>query len=297
MKNYLFYISAGFLFTGCFHNTENLTFDIKNKKEQIYSSKKAEKININELINEIKEYKIVFVGDHHNTIPTHNFLNEVLKELDNQKYNIHMANEWFTPKHNQLLLDYTTNKIDSLTLKEKRNWDKFTKYKWNIVEKLYETVKDSKGKLYGINLTKEQRKKISLKKIDTMTKEELFFYNSLDLDVYPHKNLVKPYFKHCDKMPTKSDEACENRMYRVQVAWDTYMAEQVNKLAKNILKKPKDILIVFAGAMHIEKNLGIPLRFSRLNNTPYVTLSNYKIIKDEDILIPINKADILYIYE
>ena len=98
-------------------------------------------------------------------------------------------------------------------------------------------------------------------------------------------------------MPIKSSEPCEDRMYRVQVAWDTYMAKQTNILSRKVLKNKKDILIVFAGAMHIEKKLGIPLRFSRLNNTPYISISNYKIEKDKDILIPINKADILYLYE
>jgi len=297
MKKYLIYISIIFLFTGCFYNNKNLTFEIQNKEEQIYSTKKAKEISMEQLIDEIKEYQVIFVGDHHNNALTHTFLNKILKNLTKQQYNIHLANEWFTPEHNLLLLDYTNNKIDSKTLKKKRQWSKFTKYDWKLVEQLYKTVRKSEGKLYGINLTKEEREKISLKKINEMTKSELSFFNSLDLDINSHKNFVSPYFKHCNKMPIKSSEPCEDRMYRVQVAWDTYMAKQTNILSRKVLKNKKDILIVFAGAMHIEKKLGIPLRFSRLNNTPYISISNYKIEKDKDILIPINKADILYLYE
>lgn len=86
-----------------------------------------------------------------------------------------------------------------------------------------------------------------------------------------------PYLKHCNKMPQKSNDACENRMYRLQVTWDK--------------------LLVFVGAMHLEQNLGIPLRFSRINNKPFLTISNKKIDKKDKLEIDTNKADFVYIYE
>jgi uncharacterized iron-regulated protein len=293
---YIFVVICVVLYTGCSLKKEELSFNIEKKEEHLFSSKKAKEISYTELIDEIKEYKVVFVGDHHNTKATHEFFNEVLNKLISEGYNIHLANEWFSPKDNKLLLDYTKNLIDSKTLKEKREWKKFTKYKWELVEKLYETVKKAKGKLYGINIPKEEREKISLRQLDLMNTDEKIFYDNLDLDVQVHKSLVSPYFKHCNKMPIKSEEDCEERMYRVQVTWDTYMAEQTNLLAKKVLKGPKDILLVFTGAMHVEKGLGIPLRFARLNNTPFTIITNYRISKEEDIKFPINKADIIYIY-
>lgn len=293
---YIFVVIFVFLYTGCSLKKEQSFFNIEKKEEQLFSSKKAKKISSKDLINEIKEYKIVFVGDHHNTKATHDFFNDVLGKLISQGYNIHLANEWFSPADNQLLEDYTKDVIDSKILKEKREWEKFTKYKWEHVEKLYETVKKANGKLYGINISKQQREKISLRQLDLMNANEKMFYDNLDLEVQVHKDLVSPYFKHCNKMPIKSEEDCEERMYRVQVTWDTYMAEQTNLLAKKVLKEAKDILLVFVGAMHVEKGLGVPLRFARLNSTPFTTITNYRISKEEDIKFPINKADIIYIY-
>lgn len=130
-----------------------------------------------------------------------------------------------------------------------------------------------------------------------MTKEEKSFYNALDLNVSAHKQLIMPYLNHCDKMPSKSSEPCKERMYRVQVAWDTYMAQNLAKIANKVIVKPNDKLLVFVGAMHIEQNLGIPLRFARLNNLPFITISNNKIEKEKDLKINTNKADIIYIYE
>jgi uncharacterized iron-regulated protein len=75
------------------------------------------------------------------------------------------------------------------------------------------------------------------------------------------------------------------------------MALNVSKIAQKVLKTPKDKLFVFAGAMHIEQALGIPLRFSRLSNKPFITITNQKIQKDEELKLDTNKADIVYIYD
>jgi len=297
LKTLLALLAIIYLFSGCTNkNSPTVLTHNLEKKEGIYSLKQATRINMDELVTQIEEYPIIFVGDHHNTKKTHKFFENLLKKLDEQGYNLYLANEWFTPSHNKLLKDYTNEKINSLELKEQREWDKFTKYKWEYVSPLYETIKNNNGELFGINMSKETREKISLKLFDKMNKEEEDFYNNLDLNVSAHNQLVMPYLKHCNVMPSKSEEPCEQRMYRVQVAWDTYMAENVAKLAKNIIKTKKDKLLVFAGAMHIEQNLGIPLRFSRLSNLPFMTISNEKIDKDKDLKIDINKADIVYIY-
>lgn len=296
MKNIILLIFTVFIFSACSNKDLNLSHDLQ-KQEGIFSNKLGKEIDISELVKQLEHYPIIFVGDHHNTEKTHQFFTKLLKQMDKKAYKLNLANEWFTKEHNTLLKDYTDGKIDSKQLKEKRQWDKFTKFKWDYLEPIYETVKKNGGKLYGVNLTKEQRTKISSSKTDEMTKEEKIFYDSLDLNVSAHQKLVMPYLNHCKKMPSKSEEPCEQRMYRVQVAWDSYMAKNIAELANEVLSSPKDKLIVFVGSMHIEYDLGIPLRFARLSNLPFVTISNEKISKEEDLKLDINKADFVYIYK
>ena len=293
MKNYILLICVALLFGAC-SSKQDLDFEGFEKKDQIYSTKKAKNVSIKEAVSQIEPYQVIFVGDHHNTKKTHEFFNNILKELIDKGYKIHLANEWFYPTHNSMLKEYTDAKFDSEELKKKREWDKFTKFDWNLSKMLYETVKNSNGELYGINIPREFRKSISKKDTDKMSKEELEFFNSLDLDVKAHQKLVSPYLAHCEKAP--NSKACIQRMYRVQVSWDSYMAEQTYKLLKEVLKTPKDKLIVFAGAFHIDYDLGIPLRFARLSNIPYATVTNYEIYKDEDIKLHNNLGDIVYIY-
>jgi len=296
MKTVLFSLFIVLFFSACSHTQNTLSHNL-NKEEGIYSIKQAKKIDIQELVKELEHYPIIFVGDHHNNKKTHKFFEELLKAMDKQGYNLNLANEWFTPEHDKILKLYTDNWLDGIRLKERRYWNEFTKYKWEYVEPLYEAVKSNGGKLYGMNISKKERKKISLNQVDKMDKELKTFYDALDVDVSAHRQLIMPYLKHCDKMPSKSSEPCDKRMYRIQVTWDTYMAKNVAKIAKEVIKTPKDKLFVFAGALHVEQNLGIPLRFSRLSNLPFITISNERISKEKDIKIDTNKADFIYIYK
>jgi len=297
MKNILVLIITAFLFTACTsqHSTF-LTHDLE-KKEGIYSIKQAKSISMQELVKEVEHYPVIFVGDHHNTKKTHKFFESFINELAKKGYKLNLVNEWFTPEQNTILEDYTNNKFDTNILKEKVNWDKFSKFKWEYVAILYEAIKKNGGQMYGMNIQKESREKISLKQFDKMSKEEKDFYDSLDLSVTAHKQLVGPYLEHCEDMKSISTEPCLNRMYRVQVAWDTYMAQNIAKLSKELIKSKKDKLLVFVGALHIEQKVGIPLRFARLSNLPFICISNEKINKNEELRINNNKADIVYIYD
>lgn len=259
-------------------------------KEGLFSLKEGRRISLKQLTQDVEKYPVIFVGDHHNTAKTHQFFDTFLQSLIKKGYKIHLANEWFSPEHNALLSSYTDGKITSDELRKQRGW----KSRWDLIAKLYATVKKSSGKLYGVNISKEYRKKISKKIFAKMSKKEKAFYKHLDLDVTAHKNLVMPFFGHCKYMPKGKGEPCEERMYRVQVAWDTYMAEESAKIAKKVIKTNKDKLIVFAGAMHMQYGMGIPLRFSRVNNLPFYIISNH-MNNDKDIYQ--YKANTVFIYE
>lgn len=279
---------------------QNPVHTVKSK-EGIFSLKQAKNIDLQDLVKEVEHYPVIFVGDHHDTEKTHTFFNDFLQSLANEGYKLHLANEWFRLDNNDLLKLYTDNIIGSDKLKEYRDWDNFTKHRWGLVAPLYESVKKSGGKLYGINISKKDRKKISLKMFAMMDSEEKSFYDNLDLNVPAHKSLVMPFFKNCDKMThhhkNKSAESCQNRMYRVQVAWDTYMATQSAKLAKEVIKTKKDKLIVFAGSMHMEYGLGIPLRFARLCNLPSYVISNHKYQEKKETLINPHVANAVFLYK
>ena len=150
------------------------------------------------------------------------------------------------------------------------------------------------GSLKGINLTKAFKKKISDANVTGMSVQERAFYDGLDLNVSAHKQMLSPFFQHCHGDSQQSAKACAERMYRVQVAWDTKMALESAKLASKL--KEHERLIVFVGAMHLEQKLGVNLRFARLSQEPFLTIIPWQKGSEPFEMIDHGSSDIDYLY-
>ncbi len=293
MKNLIKIIILASFLTSCSSiKAPTLTFNV-NEPCTIYSLKSAECKTKKELIKELRDYKVIFIGDHHDSIDLHQDVASIINAISKDGYKVILANEWFTPAQNTTLHKFVNSDINESMFVKEINWSKKLRYSYNSFKPIYDTVKKNNGKLKGINLSKNERKKISSLKLKQMSKEELNFYNSLDLNVSTHKQMISPYISHCHA-PLKGEslEECTLRMYRVQVAWDSKMADESYKLYKKLKKDEK--LIVFAGSMHIINRLGIPLRFARYTSTPTITIIPAQ--KEKNITIPLGTSDYILIY-
>ena len=259
------------LFSACQNRSLAITHKIKADCEY-YSMKSAQCLDEEQMLKKIEPYKVIFIGDHHPQDALHDKIASLITALSDQGITVHLANEWFYPEDAKLLEQFSDNTTDEETFLKQIHWDKRLKYyKYDSFKPMYEAVKRGSGKLYGINLSKQARTKISDQNLSAMDQDERVFNESLDLDVTPHRNLIMPFFSHCHApKPDESLQECSERMYRVQVAWDTKMALESYKLAQRL--KHNEKLIVFAGAMHIQNELGIPLRFSRLSPMPTLSI-------------------------
>lgn len=267
---FLLIFIAFFLFA-CQAKQTTLTHKIKPNCEY-YSLKSAECMNISQMIKELEPYKVIFIGDHHTEDNLHKNIAYLISALSSSGVKVHLANEWFYPRDQKILNAFTSKDINETEFIKQIEWKQRLKYyKYDSFKPMYETIKSTQGRLHGINLSKKERKKISDQNLSVMSKQELLFNNTLDTNVSAHKDLVLPYLSHCHA-PKKNEslEECVQRMYRVQVAWDTKMALESHRLSQTLQENEK--LLVFTGSMHIENKLGIPLRFSRLTNKPFVSI-------------------------
>ncbi|MCJ7766308.1 MAG: ChaN family lipoprotein [Thiovulaceae bacterium] len=147
-------------------------------------------------------------------------------------------------------------------------------------------------------MSSELEKKISDQNLSSMNARVRVFYDELDLNMSVHKAMLSPYFSHCHSLKSGETQAeCSERMYRVQVAWDTMMGEESAKLSETLQADEK--LIVFIGAMHLENGLGANMRFSRVSNEPTVTLLPVpkQAKQHEEIEADLGCSDLLYLYD
>jgi len=260
-----------------------------------YSLASARCLDQEAYLDLITPYKVIFIGDQHDSVSAHKVMLETITGLQYRGFKVSVANEWFSPDENMLLKKYVKGELDANGSKA-LGWKKRVGYDFNLSEPIYQAVIDGGGTLYGINMSRDFKKKISEQNLSGMSADELSFYENLDLNVSAHKEMLAPFFGHCHMKRDGEDALqCTERMYRVQVAWDTMMGEESAKLAA--LMQEKEKLIVFVGAMHLEGKLGVNLRFARKSNIPSITLLPYP--KDEEKIIEIEhgSSDLIYLYD
>jgi len=243
-----------------------------SREGMIYSLKEARVISKERLVKQLERYPVIFLGDFHNSDSVHQFTAELIESLS-EDYTLHLANEWFTPADNKQLELFVNSEIKKEKFLKELKWEKRVGYEFKSFEPIYQKIKEHQGKMYGINLSKDEQRRISLLQVDKMSQKEVSFYESLDLNVTVHQQILSPFLSHCHAaLKGESDEECMERMYRVQVAWDEKMGQESALLANNILQSPKDKLIVFVGAMHLHSGVGVNMRFARYSDKPFVTV-------------------------
>lgn len=284
------------LFAGCADKNSAPLHHTVQSSCSYYSLQSAECLDKQGFMNRIEPYKVIFIGDHHQSVNAHRRVVELLDGLSDDGYTLALANEWFSPQENSLLQQYVDGELDSNGSKA-LEWKKRTGFDFNLSEPIYSAVIANHGKLYGINMDKAFKTMVSEQNITAMSHEQRRFYESLDLNVSVHQQMLSPFFSHCHHLKKgETQEECTARMYRVQVAWDSMMGEESAKLAQNLKENEK--LVVFVGAMHLESGLGVNLRFSRMTNIPFVTILPMPRGDQEqkELTVDLGSSDLLYLY-
>jgi len=262
---------------------------------EFYDLKSEQCDSFERFITAIEPYPVIFIGDHHNSKALHVMIAKIIRCLHKRGYHIALANEWFTPEDNALLRQYAKKTIDDKHFQDAVDWKKKAGYPFESFAPIYKAIQEADADLYGINLTRSERQTISDKNVSAISSELREFYDTLDLKTRSHYQLMAPFLEYCHSRKKGEDAlTCKERMYRVQVAWDSKMADESAVLARKVLKSPNDKLIVFAGAFHLVSHLGINMRFSRQSSALHVTL--LPLPKPQES-IDLGYSDFVYFYD
>jgi uncharacterized iron-regulated protein len=285
------------LFAGCADKTvSSLSYKVQNSCTY-YSLQRAECLGKEAFVDALEPYGVIFVGDDHQSANARKVVIELIEGLSQRGYKIALANEWFTPEDDTLLERYTNGTLAEDPSKA-LDWKKRSGYDFNLSKPVYDAIIANHGALYGINMSREFKKKISDNNLSAMSDKERLFYDRLDMNVSVHKEMLSPFFSHCHSLKNgESRQQCSERMYRVQVAWDTMMGEKSAKLSAML--KADEKLIVFVGSMHLESGVGANMRFARKSNIPSITVLPWpKSANERDIVsVKLGSSDLIYLYD
>ena len=240
-----------------------------NTKTEIVKIKDIED-NFNRLIGDIKNSKVLFVGENHPIYSHHVNQLKIIKAIFRQNKKIAIAMEMFQKPYQKYLDMFIEGKISEKEMLKKTQYLKRWGYDYNLYRPILLFARKHKIKLIALNLPKEISQKVAKKGIDSLSKKEReLLPKSIDFSNKKYKKYIKEIFEGHMKKRFKNFE----NFFYAQILWDEAMAEGVVEF----LKRKKDYkVVVLAGNGHLRYGFGIPDRVKRRG------IKNYKIVLQDD---------------
>jgi uncharacterized iron-regulated protein len=251
-----------FVLAGC-HGAHH-KFDWQSPYRELSSLKEGDilhlptgvKITKEQLINMLGAARIIYVGETHDNINSHEVQIEILKALtERHPHKIAVGMEMLIKSSQESADDWISGELDEKDFVKVwlKNWSNDFQYYRSILR----YMREHKIPLVALRTPDDWLEEIKKAESIDHLKENEEKLPQMDFEDPYHRSHMKAIFsKH--PMGGLSFEA----FYRVQVSWDESMAESIAEYLQSEQGQDKQILI-FSGGHHVQYGFGIPRRVFR----------------------------------
>lgn len=234
------------------------TFGINgcSKYEKILRVKDRKKISFNQMIKEIKDKKIILIGELHNNYKHHTYQLQIIKALHERGIQIAVGLEMFRATNQKELDRWVSGNV---TLKEflplyYDNWS----FPWPLYKDIFLFSGNKKIPLIGLNVPSEITTKVAQRGFSSLTKQELA---QLPPGIRCH---VDPTYMESIKKAYSIHDTGKNfiNFCEAQLTWDNVMALHTLEYLKS---HPRYTVLLLTGMSHAWKR-AIPEQIKRLNS-------------------------------
>lgn len=264
----------------------------------------AKNQSIKNIFDEIKDKRIVYVGEAHNNFAHHLSQLRVIKALRENGKKVSIAMEMFQTPFQKDLDEYISGITSLEDFLKNTEYFKRWKFDYNLYKPIIDYAKLYKLPVIAINLDRNITSQVSKKGLLSLNEQQkVSLPKYIDQSNLIYKESLGGIFKgHNQKdgkkdihsLPTeKKDKHPSSKInldyfYQSQLIWDEVMAENIN----NYIKVNDDrVLVVIVGSGHVIEHYGIPSRVYNRNSLPYkVILNDYATSKVGDVVV-VNKKN------
>ncbi|HAB54124.1 MAG TPA: hypothetical protein DCE80_18415 [Ignavibacteriales bacterium] len=252
---------------------EKLPLGDKNRKydfctvklDKIYDTKASKEVTYNEMIDELKKYRIVMVGESHTNQLYHDVELEVIKGLFEAGKPVVLALEMYNPKQDEALTKWVSGSTDPNTFMEQTEFLTTWGHNYRYYKAIFDYAREKHIPIYGANIDKKYTSKIGRGGVGSLTEEDLQAIPEIDTMTIEHKFLIKVMMQGMDV--TMPDQF--NNMYPAQSLWDAAMGEGAIRAAE---KHPDATVVLLAGSGHVIYNIGIGRIIQDRSNLPFASV-------------------------
>jgi len=245
----------------------------------LYTVKQSQ--TLKNIINEIGNEKIIYVGESHNNLNHHLNQLRVVKALHKKGLKVAIGMEMFQQQFQKEIDDYIAGKTDLNGFLKQTQYFKRWKFDYNLYKPIIDYAKQNQLPIIALNIDRNITKKVSKNGLLYLSqKERKLLPKQIDQSNLEYKSRLSTIFTqhYKDGNKTKlhqpstvSDQLNTDFYYQSQLIWDEIMAQNIDDF---IQKNPVYVIVVIAGSGHIQGHSGIPSRVYRRNGLPYKVILN-----------------------
>lgn len=236
--------------------------DLRVENPRLYDLSEKKSIPLQRLAGELKNKRIVLVGEHHNNIRHHVNQLEVIRALHEAGAEVAVGMEMFRSDSQKYLDKWVAGKLPESKF-EKIYYDNWN-YKWSLYRPILQYARENGIPVLGLNVPRKITSQVARKGFQSLSKKQRGKLNDIACRVdkvymdfikraygaHAHGNLNFEYF-------------CE-----AQLVWDNIMA--INSM-DYIRNNPGSTVVVIAGNGHVWKG-GIPTQLDNRSFKDYAVI-------------------------
>jgi uncharacterized iron-regulated protein len=216
-----------------------------------------------QLIADLAEAQVVYVGESH-TNPTHHAIQlEVIKALAQTTAHLSIGMEMFDHTYQPVLDQWTAGALDETTFIEKTHWYANWRFDFGLYREILEYAKEKEIRVIALNVPSYIPPRIRAGGLASLSEaDRMHLPDIIDTTNADHQAYLEEIFN----LHAFSGEDMFDFFYEAQCTWEDAMAEAV---AENI---GPGKMVVLAGNGHIIRKFGIPNRAFARSHAPFKTI-------------------------
>ncbi|MBW1695319.1 MAG: ChaN family lipoprotein [Deltaproteobacteria bacterium] len=235
----------------------------KIEKDTIISGKTGKTISFHDMVSDLLDVQIVYIGEQHNNSEHHKIQLKIIEELYEKDSKLSVGMEMFDHSYQPILDRWYAGELDEKSFLKKVHWYSNWKYDFKLYRQILLFIKENHIRLIGLNIPFHLPPKIATGGIETLSHiEKQFLPKEIDTSNAEHRAYVRDVF---NRHHVKGREDFEN-FYMAQCVWDEAMAESI------VHHIDSSKIVVLAGNGHIYRKFGIPQRVYRRIPISYRTI-------------------------
>jgi uncharacterized iron-regulated protein len=230
--------------------------------DSILSGTTGTPISYAEMLKDLENARIIYIGENHTDPVHHQIQLRVIQDLT-ERHEVAVGVEMIDHPYQPVLDKWSQGGLSEEAFLEKTQWYANWRYDFDLYRGIFETIRDKRIPLIGLNLPFHIPPKIAVGGIDNLVPEDAAHLpQTITLADPDHRAYVENIF-NIHKFKGRNNF---EYFYTAQCAWEDTMAEAI---AGHLSPRK---MIVLCGNGHIIKKFGIPNRAFTRTQAPFKTL-------------------------